>query len=149
MFLGEDPKYRLTELNTHGPIVKGWQSRKNCEYPQEIVLHLEKRCVLNKIQILAHQYMIRMYIWIIYEFTVLTTLFVIFSNGLIFVYQVYVFFLKNMQMFIHFFIQKYRKVKFPLNILLILVFLDSTSLFTYFHYKIEARVYYYYILFFT
>ncbi|XP_066143045.1 centrosomal protein of 104 kDa isoform X2 [Euwallacea fornicatus] len=54
----EDSKYRLTELNSHGPIVRGWRSEKNCDYPQEIVLQLEKRCVLDKIQILAHQYMI-------------------------------------------------------------------------------------------
>ncbi|XP_008195174.2 centrosomal protein of 104 kDa [Tribolium castaneum] len=54
----EDPKYRAIELNTHGPTVKGWQSAKNCEYPQEIVIQLNKRCCLNKIQILAHQYLI-------------------------------------------------------------------------------------------
>ncbi|XP_044263745.1 centrosomal protein of 104 kDa [Tribolium madens] len=54
----EDPKYRATELNTHGPTVKGWQSAKNCEYPQEVVIQLTKRCCLNKIQILAHQYLI-------------------------------------------------------------------------------------------
>ncbi|KRT86105.1 hypothetical protein AMK59_2950 [Oryctes borbonicus] len=54
----EDPKYKSTELNTHAPTVKGWQTSKNCEYPQEIVLQLERRCTLNKIQILAHQYLI-------------------------------------------------------------------------------------------
>ncbi|XP_050305639.1 centrosomal protein of 104 kDa isoform X2 [Anthonomus grandis grandis] len=54
----EDPKYRLIELNSHGPTVKGWQSGKNCEYPQEIILQLERKCVLEKIQILAHQFMI-------------------------------------------------------------------------------------------
>ncbi|KAG5899830.1 hypothetical protein JTB14_012301 [Gonioctena quinquepunctata] len=54
----EDPKYRYVELNTHGPIVKGWQSERNCDYPQEIILQLEKRCLLSKIQILAHQYLI-------------------------------------------------------------------------------------------
>ncbi|CAG9766448.1 unnamed protein product [Ceutorhynchus assimilis] len=54
----EDPKYRLTELNTHGPTVKGWQSAKNCQYPQEIVIQLRQKCYLNKIQILSHQHMI-------------------------------------------------------------------------------------------
>ncbi|XP_072390154.1 centrosomal protein of 104 kDa [Diabrotica undecimpunctata] len=54
----EDPKYKYLELNSHGPIVKGWQSEKDCKYPQEIVLKLETRCILNKIQILAHQFMI-------------------------------------------------------------------------------------------
>lgn len=61
-FLGEDSKYRLTELNSHGPTVKGWRSERNCIYPQEIVLKLEKKCVLSKIQILAHQFMIRKYV---------------------------------------------------------------------------------------
>lgn len=57
--LGEDTNYRSNELNTHGPTVKGWRSIKNSNYPQEIILQLNKQCILNKIQILAHQYMIR------------------------------------------------------------------------------------------
>lgn len=64
MFLGEDPKHRASELNIHGPTVKGWQTAKNCEYPQELVIQLEQRISLNKIQILAHQFLIRMYILI-------------------------------------------------------------------------------------
>lgn len=59
VFPGEDPKHRATELNSHGPTVKGWQSSKNCDYPQEVVIQLNERCSLNKIQILAHQYLIR------------------------------------------------------------------------------------------
>lgn len=55
----EDSKHRASELNAHGPTVKGWQSAKNCEYPQEIILQLEKRSSLNKMQFLAHQYLIR------------------------------------------------------------------------------------------
>ncbi|KAL1513775.1 hypothetical protein ABEB36_003140 [Hypothenemus hampei] len=54
----EDSKFRYTELNSHGPTVKGWRSEKNCEFPQEIVLQITKKCVLNKIQILAHQFLI-------------------------------------------------------------------------------------------
>ncbi|KAK9872526.1 hypothetical protein WA026_017991 [Henosepilachna vigintioctopunctata] len=54
----EETKYRAAELNTHGPTVKGWQSGKNCEYPQEIILQLSKRCSLRKLQLLAHQYLI-------------------------------------------------------------------------------------------
>lgn len=61
VFVDEDPKYKASELNTHGPTVKGWQSTKNCEYPQELILKLEKRCSLHKIQFLAHQYLIRQY----------------------------------------------------------------------------------------
>ncbi|XP_057656102.1 centrosomal protein of 104 kDa [Diorhabda carinulata] len=54
----EDAKYRYAELNTHGPIIKGWQSEKNCQYPQEIILKLDTRCEMSKIQILSHQFMI-------------------------------------------------------------------------------------------
>lgn len=59
MVVGEDVKYRAEELNAHGPTVKGWQSPKNCEYPQEIVLKFERKCSVSKIQVLAHQYLIR------------------------------------------------------------------------------------------
>ncbi|CAH1965536.1 unnamed protein product [Acanthoscelides obtectus] len=54
----EESKYKSTELNIHAPIVKGWQSVKDCEYPQEIILQLEKRCILSKVQLLAHQFLI-------------------------------------------------------------------------------------------
>nr|CAH7766447.1 unnamed protein product [Callosobruchus chinensis] len=54
----EESKYKSTELNTHAPIVKGWQSAKDCEYPQEIILQLENRCILVKVQLLAHQFLI-------------------------------------------------------------------------------------------
>ncbi|XP_049826748.1 centrosomal protein of 104 kDa isoform X2 [Aethina tumida] len=54
----EDSKFRSTEFNTHGPCVKGWQSAKNCEYPQEIIIKLHKRCILDCVQILAHQHLI-------------------------------------------------------------------------------------------
>lgn len=59
LYLDEDPKYKASELNAHGPTVRGWQSTKNCEYPQELILKLKKRCSLHKIQFLAHQYLIR------------------------------------------------------------------------------------------
>lgn len=58
---GEDAKHRLNELNFHGPTVKGWQSERNCSYPQEIILQLEKISKLHKIQVLAHQYLICKY----------------------------------------------------------------------------------------
>ncbi|KAL3287619.1 hypothetical protein HHI36_002088 [Cryptolaemus montrouzieri] len=54
----EECKYRASELNNHGPTVKGWQSAKNCEYPQEIILQLKKICSLRKIQLLVHQFLI-------------------------------------------------------------------------------------------
>lgn len=65
--LAEEVKFKLSELNTHGPTVRGWRSEKNCDYPQEIILNLERRCILNKIQILVHQYLIRMYYTITYS----------------------------------------------------------------------------------
>ncbi|XP_031327961.1 centrosomal protein of 104 kDa-like [Photinus pyralis] len=55
---GEDPKFKSSELNNHSPVVKGWQSAKNCDFPQEIMLQLEKQCLLTKVQVLAHQYLI-------------------------------------------------------------------------------------------
>ena len=58
---GEDERYRATELNYHGPTVKGWRSAQNCPYPQEITMQLNTMAVLHRIQILAHQYLIREY----------------------------------------------------------------------------------------
>ncbi|XP_067659383.1 centrosomal protein of 104 kDa-like isoform X2 [Haliotis asinina] len=55
---GQDDSYRATELNSHGPLIKGWQSSRYCLYPQDIVIQLEKRSRLRKIQILSHQYLI-------------------------------------------------------------------------------------------
>ncbi|KAF5298712.1 hypothetical protein FQA39_LY11722 [Lamprigera yunnana] len=54
----EDPKFKASELNNHGPNVKGWQSSKNCAFPQELILQLERQCLLTKIQVLTHQYLI-------------------------------------------------------------------------------------------
>lgn len=53
--------YPSSELNNHGPTVKGWRSSKNCEYPQQLVLKLNETTVIQQIQILAHQYLIRKY----------------------------------------------------------------------------------------
>lgn len=63
---GEDERYRATELNYHGPTVKGWRSAQNCPYPQEITMQLNTMAVLHRIQILAHQYLIpqKIEIWI-------------------------------------------------------------------------------------
>ncbi|XP_025832846.1 centrosomal protein of 104 kDa [Agrilus planipennis] len=55
---GEDQKYKSSELNSHGPTVRGWQSPKNCDYPQEIVLKLAKQYIVTKIQMLTHQFLI-------------------------------------------------------------------------------------------
>ncbi|EEB18870.1 conserved hypothetical protein [Pediculus humanus corporis] len=55
---GEDKKYRVNELNYHGPTVRGWRSSINCTFPQEIILKLEILAILHQIQILSHQYLI-------------------------------------------------------------------------------------------
>lgn len=55
---GQDVNYRATELNHHGPLTKGWQSSRFCMYPQDIVLQLNGRARIKKIQILSHQYLI-------------------------------------------------------------------------------------------
>uniref|UniRef100_A0A2H8THI4 Centrosomal protein n=1 Tax=Melanaphis sacchari TaxID=742174 RepID=A0A2H8THI4_9HEMI len=62
----EDLIYQSSELNNHGPTVKGWRSSKNCEYPQQLILKLNETTVIQQIQILAHQYLIpnKIEIWI-------------------------------------------------------------------------------------
>ncbi|KAK6175353.1 hypothetical protein SNE40_013837 [Patella caerulea] len=55
---GQDDNFKASELNTHGPLTKGWQSSRFCLYPQDIVIQLNFRSRLRKIQILAHQYLI-------------------------------------------------------------------------------------------
>lgn len=63
MQLGEDVIYQSSELNNHGPTVKGWRSSKNCDYPQQLVLKLSETTIIHQIQILAHQYLIRKYLY--------------------------------------------------------------------------------------
>ncbi|XP_067005297.2 centrosomal protein of 104 kDa [Anabrus simplex] len=55
---GEDERHRASELNVHGPIVRGWQSAKGCSYPQELILQLHSPATIQRIQVLAHQYLI-------------------------------------------------------------------------------------------
>uniref|UniRef100_A0A1B6E5L9 Centrosomal protein CEP104 N-terminal domain-containing protein n=1 Tax=Clastoptera arizonana TaxID=38151 RepID=A0A1B6E5L9_9HEMI len=55
---GEDEKHKACELDRHGPSVRGWQSAKDCSYPQELILCLQNSATLHQIQILAHQYLI-------------------------------------------------------------------------------------------
>lgn len=56
---GEEERHSSLELNIHGPTVRGWQSAKKCGYPQELILRLHGPAKLNRIQVLAHQYLIR------------------------------------------------------------------------------------------
>lgn len=62
--LGEDEKYKASELDSHGPSVRGWLSSRNCTYPQEILFILHNTAILHQIQVLAHHYIIREYTYI-------------------------------------------------------------------------------------
>lgn len=60
--LDEDPSFPASELNTHGPTVHGWRSKQNTTIsPQEIVLRLHYPAKICRIQVLAHQHLIRKY----------------------------------------------------------------------------------------
>lgn len=54
----EDELHAAEELNSHGPTVQGWWSARFCGFPQEVVLQLEGRVHVCKIQILSHQFII-------------------------------------------------------------------------------------------
>jgi len=51
----EDPEFPVTELLTHSPHTKGWQSVKFCDYPQEMTLQFTGIVKLRQIQFLSHQ----------------------------------------------------------------------------------------------
>lgn len=55
---GQDENFKGTELQVHCPTAKGWQSSRCCLYPQDIIIQLEKRTRMKKIQILSHQHLI-------------------------------------------------------------------------------------------
>lgn len=58
----ELPQYPASELNQHGPAQFGWRSKPdaNCPaIPKEIVLKFHYPAKIYKIQVLAHQYLIR------------------------------------------------------------------------------------------
>ena len=56
---GEDDGYSAEiELVAPGPGCKGWRSQEYCIYPQELVLRLEERSVVERIQFLVHNTMI-------------------------------------------------------------------------------------------
>lgn len=54
----QDEQYPAIELNHVSPNTRGWRSAKNCPYPQQIVVELEKPSRIRKIQILSHQFLI-------------------------------------------------------------------------------------------
>ncbi|KAF6260813.1 flagellar associated protein [Scenedesmus sp. NREL 46B-D3] len=52
---GEDSDYPVRELLYHSPQTRGWQSPRFCNFPQEIVLRVERPSKIQQIQILAHE----------------------------------------------------------------------------------------------
>lgn len=60
-FAGEEERHPASELNRHEPTVRGWQSARQCKYPQELVLRLQRPSAIRRVQVLAHQCLIRKY----------------------------------------------------------------------------------------
>lgn len=54
----QEDYHKAIEISNHTPSSKGWQSAHFCLYPQDIVISLEHRCQIKKIQLLSHQYLI-------------------------------------------------------------------------------------------
>ncbi|XP_078616854.1 centrosomal protein of 104 kDa-like isoform X12 [Branchiostoma floridae x Branchiostoma japonicum] len=54
----QDDGFSAKELETHAPTVNGWVSSRFCLYPQELVLKLNERVRIRKLQLLSHQYLI-------------------------------------------------------------------------------------------
>ncbi|XP_023812046.1 centrosomal protein of 104 kDa isoform X4 [Oryzias latipes] len=50
--------FSAEELMVHAPTVRGWRSSRLCSFPQYILLQLEGRSRVRKLQLLAHQYLI-------------------------------------------------------------------------------------------
>lgn len=63
--------FPASELNSHGPTVQGWRSAPQEEAPEihDIILRFQKPAKVHRIQLLAHQYLIRKYLLLkkIYE----------------------------------------------------------------------------------
>ena len=56
---GADTGVSMHELEVHSPLARGWQSARFCLYPQEIIIQLAEKTRIKKLQLLAHQYLIR------------------------------------------------------------------------------------------
>ena len=55
---GQDPDHPKEELDRRSPDTRGWQSQKNCHYPQQLILKLISKnqpVELSKIEFLSHQ----------------------------------------------------------------------------------------------
>lgn len=60
MFADEDAGFAASELNTHGPTVHGWRSAAGSGLgTHDIILRFHQPAKIYRIQLLAHQYLIR------------------------------------------------------------------------------------------
>ncbi|XP_059485155.1 centrosomal protein of 104 kDa isoform X2 [Neocloeon triangulifer] len=50
--------FRGSELNTPTPTTSGWRSAPHAPFPQELILLLHAKAALQRVQLLAHQYLI-------------------------------------------------------------------------------------------
>ena len=62
----EEEGYRGSQLVETGPQAKGWLTAKYCIYPQSLVLALDKRTTVDKLQIMGQPWAVttRLEIWI-------------------------------------------------------------------------------------
>ncbi|ESN90330.1 hypothetical protein HELRODRAFT_189836 [Helobdella robusta] len=54
----EERGFEAKSLNFQSPFSNGWKSSKSCSYPQQLVLQLENRSNVRKIQIMVHHQLI-------------------------------------------------------------------------------------------
>lgn len=55
-YSSQDEEYPASELNSHSPQTRGWQSFRYCEYPQELGFEIEGGTAkVTQVQILSHQ----------------------------------------------------------------------------------------------
>uniref|UniRef100_H2Z822 Centrosomal protein of 104 kDa n=1 Tax=Ciona savignyi TaxID=51511 RepID=H2Z822_CIOSA len=55
---GEAEGYGARNLEHQNPTVPGWQTPRFCVYPQELIIRMNERTNVKKLQLLAHQFMI-------------------------------------------------------------------------------------------
>jgi len=60
----EDANFPASELNNHGPTVHGWRSAPDASLTShDIILRFQQPAKIYRIQLLAHQYLIRKLIY--------------------------------------------------------------------------------------
>lgn len=56
---GEVAEHPASELGWAGPASRGWRSAPGAHAPHDLVLQLESRVSITRVQLLAHHYLIR------------------------------------------------------------------------------------------